>query len=125
MDKKTYTLVAAALVAGMGAGAGGQKLAGPSIELSAQAVDVRLSRDGFGINVEVKAGAAAGMRTLNWDTHGEHPLLDGQAFDDDNARELGKAVAAFSATVGKHVESMSETLATQKPTRVDPHAEVK
>ncbi len=75
---------------------------------SAHVRSLAVSRDGYSAMVEVQAGGLVATRTLNWDSNGRTPLLDGQAFAD--AADLGKEVASFFAVAEKRVVGMSDAL---------------
>jgi len=106
-------------LAGIAVGAGGQKLAGPALNIAAAPTELRISRDGFGLSVVAKIGAGGVHRVLNWDRKGETPLLDGQPFSDDHARALGLAAAAFVKVAEEQTGAMAEALATSKPSTQD------
>lgn len=89
------TTLTAALLLGAALGAGGDELARPRLDVVASPTALRISPDGYGLDVAVRVGAGGTSRILNWDRKGDAPLLDGQAFDNDDARAIGHAAAAF------------------------------
>lgn len=109
-DTKKNTAVAAALVAAFAAGAGADRLSITPLETSVRPVSLTIAKDGYGLIVQVKAGAADATRILNWDRNGGAPLLDGQVFNNNDAREIGTAAALFAKTAEEKTANLTDEL---------------
>lgn len=110
-ERKTLYLTSAVFAAGLAAGAGAERIAVPVLDTAATPLALRLSRDGYGVDVDVQAGAAHAARILNYDRNGNAPLLDSQPFDDGDARAIGQCAATFAACAEQHVAAMADVLA--------------
>lgn len=124
-ERKTLYLTSAVFAAGLAAGAGAERIAVPVLDTAAKPLALRLSPDGYGVDVHVKAGAAEAMRILNYDRNGGAPLLDSQPIDDDDARAIGQCAATFAACAEQHVAAMADALAQPAKRAEQPGDEAK
>ena len=118
-NRKNIYLTTAVFAAGLAAGAGADRVAVPVLDTAARPGAFIMAKDGYGMAVEVEAGAGKASRVLNWDRNGDAPLLDGRPLDDDGARAIGKAAVAFAAVAEAEVAKMADVLA-QPASKPDP-----
>lgn len=111
MDKKKTVSSAAALIFAFAAGAGAQKVASPSFEISAKVTTVRILGDGqIAVGVLAKVGTATVDRELVYDKTGENPRLNGVPIEDEGAVELGKAAAALSVVCDESMKKLADRM---------------
>ena len=109
--KKVPATLIGALVVGLAAGAGGDKLLSPSYETSAKFAVARLLGDGqMAVDVVVKVGAGNASRQLVFDSNGGTPRLNGMPIKDSDAEELGKATVTYMKTAQGHLDKLKNTL---------------
>lgn len=121
MDKKTISGGALLVLLGSLAGAGVMHATSPSMTSTAVAQELVIGPDGAtGLHV-VSAANIGGPRmlVLNWSPQGDYPLIQGQTFDNADARAIGQAAAVFVGVVQTHLSSMSDALAAWQPTVAD------